>query len=117
MNKKRDRLARQAVFVLGIGSLAGVLIWSKLRLVTDIPRSAYAVPEQGEPSVTRDGSAPNTRDQVDLAPQSVDPAGVPRAGLDLSVEGTESGLADPAGGAPPPDPAATDDPRGIRKDD
>lgn len=38
---------RQTVFVLCVGSLAGVLIWSKLRLVTDIPRSAYAVPENG----------------------------------------------------------------------
>ena len=35
------------MFVLSAGALAGVLIWSKLRLVTDIPRSAYAEPETG----------------------------------------------------------------------
>jgi hypothetical protein len=30
------------------GSLAGVLIWTKLRLATNVPRTAYAVPEQAE---------------------------------------------------------------------
>ena len=30
-----------------LGMLAGVLIWAKLRLVTDIPRSAYADPREG----------------------------------------------------------------------
>lgn len=29
-----------------MGMLAGVLIWAKLRLVTDIPRSAYADPRE-----------------------------------------------------------------------
>lgn len=33
---------------MGAMAVAGVLIWSKLRLATDIPRSAYAVPEQAE---------------------------------------------------------------------
>ncbi len=32
---------------MGTMAVAGVLIWSKLRLATNIPRSAYAVPEQG----------------------------------------------------------------------
>ena len=32
--------------VLCLGALAGVLIWAKLRLVTDIPRSAYADPRE-----------------------------------------------------------------------
>ena len=32
---------------LAFGLVAGVLIWSKLRLATNIPRSAYAVPGQG----------------------------------------------------------------------
>ena len=35
-------------FVLCLGMLAGVLIWAKLRLVTDIPRSAYADPREVE---------------------------------------------------------------------
>lgn len=29
-----------------LGALAGILIWAKLRLVTDIPRSAYADPRE-----------------------------------------------------------------------
>lgn len=40
--------ARTFSFVLCLGMLAGVLIWAKLRLVTDIPRSAYADPREVE---------------------------------------------------------------------
>lgn len=49
MSERRERLGRQAAFVLSAGALAGILIWSKLRLVTNIPRSAYAVPEGHQP--------------------------------------------------------------------
>lgn len=35
---------RSVALLLCLGTLAGVLIWAKLRLVTDIPRSAYADP-------------------------------------------------------------------------
>lgn len=31
-----------------MGALAGVLIWSKLRLSTNMPRSAYADPEESQ---------------------------------------------------------------------
>ena len=34
--------------MLCLGMLAGVLIWAKLRLVTDIPRSAYADPREAQ---------------------------------------------------------------------
>lgn len=37
---------RNLSLVLCLGLLAGVLIWAKLRLVTDIPRSAYADPRE-----------------------------------------------------------------------
>lgn len=37
--------ARNFSLLLCFGALAGVLIWAKLRLVTDIPRSAYADPK------------------------------------------------------------------------
>lgn len=47
--KNNDRRARAFTFMLSLGMLAGVLIWAKLRLVTDIPRSALAVPEEVEP--------------------------------------------------------------------
>ncbi len=43
----RNRRARQGLStVLGIGAMAGLLIWTKLRLVSDLPRSAYAVPHE-----------------------------------------------------------------------
>jgi hypothetical protein len=44
--KPINKQARSLTFVLCLGMLAGVLIWAKLRLVTDIPRSAYADPEE-----------------------------------------------------------------------
>lgn len=37
---------RSFSLLLCLGALAGVLIWAKLRLVTDIPRSAYADPQE-----------------------------------------------------------------------
>ena len=53
----RNRRARQGLStVLAVVALAGLLIWTKLRLVSDLPRSAYAVPNlidagegEGEP--------------------------------------------------------------------
>ncbi len=44
--KTHTRHTRSLVLMLSIGMLAGVLIWAKLRLVTDIPRSAYADPRE-----------------------------------------------------------------------
>ncbi|USN98799.1 MAG: hypothetical protein H6810_11655 [Phycisphaeraceae bacterium] len=43
---------------------AGMLFWTKLRLVSNIPRSAYAVPKQTQ---TEDAStkAPDERSQAD----------------------------------------------------
>ena len=45
MNRSRSESSRRAVLVMGTMAVAGALIWSKLRLATDLPRSAYAVPE------------------------------------------------------------------------
>ncbi|MEX0877156.1 MAG: hypothetical protein WD114_06825 [Phycisphaerales bacterium] len=49
-NRKRrftiSRSTRGIALLLCLGTLAGVLIWAKLRLVTDIPRSAYADPKE-----------------------------------------------------------------------
>lgn len=39
---------RSLALLVCLGTLAGVLIWAKLRLVTDIPRSAYADPRENE---------------------------------------------------------------------
>jgi len=54
MNHKHNDNSQQSLtgktrnlsLVLCLGLLAGVLIWAKLRLVTDIPRSAYADPRE-----------------------------------------------------------------------
>ncbi len=51
--------ARSFSLVFALGMLAGVLIWAKLRLVTDIPRSAYADPREVE-----DQTQPSPSDQV-----------------------------------------------------
>ncbi len=50
IQKKRSFIKRSQgiLVVLSLGMLAGVLIWAKLRLVTDIPRSAYADPREIE---------------------------------------------------------------------
>lgn len=57
MKRARSEHTRRAVFVMGTMAVAGVLIWSKLRLATNIPRSAYAVPEPRavEPPADEDG--------------------------------------------------------------
>lgn len=80
METPRDRRARQAVFVLSAGALAGVLIWSKLRLVTDIPRSAYAVPENHAPHPE---PAPSIEDGVRA------PSGVVDGASDEGVAGDD----------------------------
>ncbi len=45
---KLNGIVRNFSLLLCLGMLAGVLIWSKLRLATDIPRSAYADPRETE---------------------------------------------------------------------
>lgn len=39
------RVPKAFAVLLALGMLAGVLIWAKLRLAADIPRSALAEPE------------------------------------------------------------------------
>jgi len=73
MNTKFDqRRARALTFMLSLGMLAGVLIWAKLRLVTDIPRSALAVPEEVEGAEGVDGG----NDQLGEDPGSIDAPGL-----------------------------------------
>jgi hypothetical protein len=61
--KNNERRARAFTFMLSLGMLAGVLIWAKLRLVTDIPRSALAVPEEIEPTEIDPESDPKIVDE------------------------------------------------------
>jgi hypothetical protein len=45
-NPHTGNAMRSFSLLLCLGTLAGILIWAKLRLVTDIPRSAYADPRE-----------------------------------------------------------------------
>ncbi|MDF1810045.1 MAG: hypothetical protein P1U42_10150 [Phycisphaerales bacterium] len=47
---------RNLALMMCLGMLAGVLIWAKLRLVTDIPRSAYADPRETQAELSLDES-------------------------------------------------------------
>tara|TARA_R110002095_G_scaffold166887_2_gene144769 strand:- start:1178 stop:1459 length:282 start_codon:yes stop_codon:yes gene_type:complete len=82
MNTKFDeRRARALTFMLSLGMLAGVLIWAKLRLVTDIPRSALA-----EPREVDQGSG----DPIDLDAEKHEE----HDGLDDSGDALDSGIVD-----------------------
>jgi hypothetical protein len=65
---------RSFSLLLCLGALAGILIWAKLRLVTDIPRSAYADPREqqnlddldGHPENAHFGEADDSQKDVEL---------------------------------------------------
>ena len=60
--KWRRWLGGLFMFVL----FAGMLFWTKLRLVSDIPRSAYAEPKEKQ---VDDSSAAGEREDADAAPE------------------------------------------------
>ncbi len=72
------RLAHAAV--LGLGVFAGLLMWSRLKIVTDTPRSAYAEPRAVEPAAGDTPAAPSADEPradskpVDAAASSEKPA-------------------------------------------
>lgn len=56
----------RSLLALGlITATAGMLIWSKLRLVSGLPRSAYAVPEQAGGEAPEPTEADGTRSTLD----------------------------------------------------
>lgn len=63
---------RRAVFVMGGMAVAGVLIWSKLRLATNIPRSAYAAPDQASGQVDGDSGPATGSDGPGAASRGTD---------------------------------------------
>ncbi|MBL4591395.1 MAG: hypothetical protein JKY96_05490 [Phycisphaerales bacterium] len=70
MARKANKfLKRSTAFVLGAMMLAGVLIWAKLRLVIDIPRSAYAEPDESLSS----GDPLKSDTDADLEHEPADP--------------------------------------------
>lgn len=76
MSKQRRRNGLGTA--LSIGALAGLLIWTKLRLVSDLPRSAYAVPQE----VARGEEAPGVSqtEGMDESPETGSSAGRVREG-------------------------------------
>ena len=65
--------ARPLTFLLCLGMLAGVLIWAKLRLVTDIPRSAYAEPKEQAKDQIDPAALPDAQPAPDDQNPSRDP--------------------------------------------
>jgi len=75
---------RNLTLMLSLGMLAGVLIWSKLRLVTDIPRSAYADPREVQhpeiesenqdlETVNNEETDPDSDAEIVADPEDLDP--------------------------------------------
>lgn len=83
MATQRHRHGRLAASLAFTGALAGVLIWSKLRLSTDMPRSAYADPRQ---SAVADDPAPRdgVSDDAGTGPET------PGTGVDSGPPNTGS---------------------------
>lgn len=79
---------RKLSVVFSLGLLAGILIWAKLRLVTDIPRSAYAVPREIEQAETdQDPAAIGIEHQ---GAQAIDAEAGAEPPLDKNLETTET---------------------------
>ncbi len=78
-NPHAGNATRNLSLLFCLGALAGVLIWAKLRLVTDIPRSAYADPREGhvvesdEDSEELDQVTDQDESSLDSAPKSARP--------------------------------------------
>lgn len=75
--------ARRKIAVSGAMAaslVCGLLIWAKLRLVTDIPRTAYATPERRVENAPADGRATGVK------AEGVDPASATTAGVDTTGE-------------------------------
>ena len=67
---------RSFALLFCLGALAGILIWAKLRLVTDIPRSAYAEPKEEQVD----------HDQYDAEPDAEIAPGSEHADQDAPIE-------------------------------
>lgn len=65
---RKSRIFRKPLAALGLFALfAGMLFWTKLRLVSDIPRTAYAVPEEqaAAPETASDVGEVDPRDDTE----------------------------------------------------
>ena len=71
-NKSHPGGPKPLGILMCLGALAGVLIWAKLRLVTDIPRSAYADPREQYQPEPCDGQSACDADISDAQSQASD---------------------------------------------
>jgi len=68
------RALRGAFVALSLALFAGMLFWTKLRVIEHIPRSAYAVPPEKGGAAEASPTPPDTDHGDDTAPPE-DPAG------------------------------------------
>ena len=77
--KRSIRIA--AVIAVGSGGTIALLLWAKLKLVTGVPRTAYAQPESAEPGLdepdTERAREARTALADDAAPNQADGTGRP----------------------------------------
>ena len=72
MTLQRRKVAKAGALVLAGGVGVAALLWSKLRLLTDVPRTTYAEPEQARdadeaPAAGRSESGDEDRRDEDLS--------------------------------------------------
>jgi len=83
---------KAALYALGlIGGLFAVAMWGKMRFVTDLPRMAYAVPEEEIAQSQAELSHPNADDADDESAQKPDQEREPDQAEMLDLENPESG--------------------------
>lgn len=83
---------KAAMYALGLfGGLFAVAMWGKMRFVTDLPRMAYAVPEEQIEQGQAELSLPEADDAQDASAQSPDHEREPTQADALDLEHPESG--------------------------
>jgi hypothetical protein len=64
---------RGLTFMLALGAVAGILLWAKLRLVSNMPRSVYAEPKQvdGAANGGANGAGDHKREMNAPSPEEI----------------------------------------------
>lgn len=87
MGSRARTSTRRSLFSLALfGALAGLLLYSKLRVTTTVPRSAYAVPEGVDAEANKPKQGACCAALTDGRPASEAPD-APRAGDDADPAG------------------------------
>lgn len=80
---------KTALYALGLfGGLFAVAMWGKMRFVTDLPRMAYAVPDEQKASAQ---TQPNPVTTEDEEAQTPDQEREPEEGESLNGDSPETG--------------------------